>query len=344
MREAGIEKPNPRKQILNDMAELIRTKRLEGYRPIVMMDANGDYNRKTKRDEGLGEFMNESGLADQYYDRFPDSIRTYMYGNSRLDYILMDPLLVPAVVSIGYLGSHDAEISDHVQGYVDFDTKKLFSGKINRPMNPDGREFRLEQTNRTVKFIDTFIPSAKEVKLKEKVMTLAANFIKHGRSVKNVAAYQKLDQIFTDLALGSAHKVSRKNFGYTRSPELALNGRLVVIAKQMLDCKRRNAPLPQVTVKRAADLKVDTAGFESMTINQCRKAVTARQKALWNTQKNSEDERVEWLKGEAMERAKAAGDEDYEKRLKDMIVVAESRAANRKLKAMMKGTSKALDG
>ena len=67
MREAGIEKLNPRKQILADMAELIAAKRLEGYRPIIMMDANGDYNHATQGDNDLKEFITTSGLADPYH-------------------------------------------------------------------------------------------------------------------------------------------------------------------------------------------------------------------------------------------------------------------------------------
>jgi len=39
MRQAGYAKPNPRKQILDDMSKLINEKRLLGFRPIVMMDA-----------------------------------------------------------------------------------------------------------------------------------------------------------------------------------------------------------------------------------------------------------------------------------------------------------------
>ena len=82
-----------------------------------------------------------------------------------------------------------------------------------------------------------FIPMAKEAKLKEKVVKMAANFVKHGKSKKNVAMYQKLDKIFTQLALGAAHKVSKKKFGYYRNPEFAIQGRIFVLAKMILDCK-----------------------------------------------------------------------------------------------------------
>ena len=150
MREAGIEKPNPRQQILTDMAELIAEKRLEGYRPIVMMDANRHYNHPTQGDKALKDFVTATGLSDPYHERFPEQNRTYMYGSKRFDYILVDPLLVPAVKCVGYLGSHEGAYSDHVQGYVDFDTKILFQGILSRPIDFKSRKFRLEQMDRQV--------------------------------------------------------------------------------------------------------------------------------------------------------------------------------------------------
>ena len=43
LRAKGIEKPNPRKQILTDILTLIKQYRAFGFHPIVMLDANGDY-------------------------------------------------------------------------------------------------------------------------------------------------------------------------------------------------------------------------------------------------------------------------------------------------------------
>ncbi len=40
LRSEGVERPNPRKQLLRDLLKLIQDKRREGFRPIVMMDTN----------------------------------------------------------------------------------------------------------------------------------------------------------------------------------------------------------------------------------------------------------------------------------------------------------------
>ena len=72
-------------------------------------------------------------------------------------------------------------------------------------------------------------------------------------------------------------------------------------------------------------------------------AVNHQRKDLWEAQKRSEEGRMEWLQGEAMERAKAAGDSDWGSGLQQTIRVAKSRATNRKLGAIIKGRQSTLD-
>lgn len=43
--DAGIRNPNPRKLILEDIAKLMKEERERGYRSILMIDANGDYQQ-----------------------------------------------------------------------------------------------------------------------------------------------------------------------------------------------------------------------------------------------------------------------------------------------------------
>ena len=65
LRQEGVQKPNPRKDILTTLAELTEEKRREGYRPVLMMDANGDYTGP-KGDKHLQEFIRRTGLVDHY--------------------------------------------------------------------------------------------------------------------------------------------------------------------------------------------------------------------------------------------------------------------------------------
>ncbi|KAL7522205.1 hypothetical protein ACHAWF_000300, partial [Thalassiosira exigua] len=140
MRVAGVEDLNPRKQILKDIAALINKNRKEGWRPIVMMDANGDTHHDKDLDQDLVDFLEEANLKDPYYDKFPGQIRTYLYGNKRLDYIWMDEAYVPAIKAIGYLETHQGALTNHPAAYVDFYEDRLFKGITNRPIPMHSRE------------------------------------------------------------------------------------------------------------------------------------------------------------------------------------------------------------
>ena len=133
LRAKGVSNPNPRKQFLHDILTVIRAQRSKGFRPILMMDAHGDYTSEKQRDKDLGRFISEAGLVDPLWEKLGYSPRTYTRGRRRLDYILMDRGLCPSIKAIGNLGTHEAADSDHVLLYVDFDERRLFSGLINRP-------------------------------------------------------------------------------------------------------------------------------------------------------------------------------------------------------------------
>ena len=94
MRDAGVRDPNPRRQILKDLQSLIEEKRLHGYRLILLIDANGDYQQW--KDKGLQQFIDETQLDDPYASRFGHT-RTYIHGSSHLDYIFMDKALLPSI-------------------------------------------------------------------------------------------------------------------------------------------------------------------------------------------------------------------------------------------------------
>lgn len=338
MRKAGIEKPNPRKQILKDILKLIQQKRAEGFRPIVMMDANGDYQHAKDPDKDLAQFIRDAGLADPYIERYPEQIRTYMYGLKRIDYILIDPALVHAVRDIGYLGSHEGTFSDHVYAFVDFEEKLLFRGLINRPVPLHSREFRIEQKDKVQEFLVQLIKHLKKHKIKDRVFTLSKVFHRFGKTKQNVDKYQHLDREIRELAVAAASKVGKKKYGYMRNPTLTMQGRILILWKMILDCKRRRAPPTDEVKHRAKEYNLRLEESMEMSEKLIRKEVYRRKKDLWAAQKTCEEDRSEWLKGEAMNRAQAMGDKEWEAGLKRMIHTAESRAVNRKLTAITKGS------
>ncbi len=97
LRESGIKEPIPRHQILKDLTDLIDEKREQGFRPIVMMDANEDWVNESHKQQGnkLKRFMQQTQLVDPYYIKFGQNPRTCVSSTNRLDYILVDPALLP---------------------------------------------------------------------------------------------------------------------------------------------------------------------------------------------------------------------------------------------------------
>ena len=91
-----------------------------------------------------------------------------------------------------------------------------------------------------------------------------------------------------------------------------------------------------------AALNVNLAKFDTLSQVGLRKEVCMRRVALWKSQKIYEAARTEWLRKEVKERPAAAGDKDWEKKLDQMIQVAESRAIDGRLGVITKGVESRL--
>eukprot|EP00956_Cyclotella_meneghiniana_P000053 scaffold113_cov50-Cyclotella_meneghiniana.AAC.2 len=307
-REKGIEKPDPRQLILTDLTSLISEKRTKGFRPILMMDANEDWVKKSHPGNKLEEFMNDTQLIDPFYEAFKTSPRTYVNGSNRLDYILIDAGLQQAIRRQGYLGNLDANMSDHTMCYIDFDEKALFRGLINRPSEIHAREFLIEQDDKKLKFTTTARTQFLQHNIAERVFKLAAAFSEHGATDMNIATYQTLDKQIMEIVKCSMKKAARKDFGYMRSPDLTTAGQMLMLYKCIHSCKLRRQDAPQSLVKSAARLEVNIQDAMLMTVSQLRKAVTRRRKELWAIQKDCEQRRSNWIATLAEDRARAAGD------------------------------------
>ena len=234
MRKIGIKDPNPRQQILDDLCTLISEKRDRGYRPILMIDANGDY---TTKDKGLKNFLHKANLCDPFRDRYKGPTRTYLHGTSRIDYIFMDSALTQSIQRIGYLGTHEGAISDHVMAYVDMDQKSMFAGLIHRPPHVHSREILIEQDDKVQAFLRALRHQFDAHNFEHRVFAMAAQFTEHKGSAENISLYNKLYCQFLEIVKGVANEVGKKKFGYMRSPVLATAGNQVLMMRYIHDCK-----------------------------------------------------------------------------------------------------------
>jgi hypothetical protein len=242
-----------------------------------MMDANGDMHHPTKPDIELREFAEMAHLLD--YSTLHSS-RTFMWGEKRLDYILVDPSLIPAIKRIGYLGTHDGSDSDHVYAFMDINYRIAHQGLVHRPITTKSREFTLMQSNKVKSFLDGLIKSSKDDTYKERVDKLTRACLHHGPTPDNRRKYQQIYNTFIELAGLHTSKVARRKFGYERSPELTQKGAILLLHKHILDCKHQNCPVTP-SIQRCADLlNVNPHAVLAHETQQIQKMVTTQRQEL----------------------------------------------------------------
>ena len=343
MRQAGIQNPNPRQQLLDDLSKLIHKHRAEGFRPILMIDANGDYHSTTSPNKAFAEFILNTHLIDPFYDKFQTSPRTYLYGTKRIDYILTDPSISLSIRNIGYLGSHMGADSDHSLAYMDLDERQLFQGLINRPVPYHSRELQFTQADKVRVFIAALENKLDEHAFPHRVTQLADAFALTSSTPANITKYNNIYGEFLDLTRAMAKQTGKKKYGYNRSPTLTSTGQLLLLYKHVHDCKRRNVELTPSILSRCEKYDIPYIMLQEMTIPQLRKKITSLRKDHWDSKKHNETLRAEWLTQVAQDRARALDDPDWERKLKEMKRTVTTNAMNRKLTAILKGTRGVLD-
>lgn len=80
MRAAGIlQNLNPRRRFFTDLLWQIKKQRELGFRPIIMLDANGDWN---DNDSDFRDFLSDANLVNIFHHKFGMSPRTYMFSDN----------------------------------------------------------------------------------------------------------------------------------------------------------------------------------------------------------------------------------------------------------------------
>ena len=174
---------DPRLRVLQDLRLLIDNKRSQGFRPIVMLDANDDWTHD-KQGQQFQTFMTECNSTNPLHDKFQSSgitSSTYTCRSRRIDYILVDTTISSSITNIGSLGLHEGIISDHVMLYMDCNENVLCRGIQNCPVISPSREFILEQADKCEAFVLAFQKFASEKKFKERAIALS-KAMHHGQN------------------------------------------------------------------------------------------------------------------------------------------------------------------
>ena len=121
-----------------------------------------------------------------------------------------------------------------------------------------------------------------------------------------------------ECMLSSAKKVSKKKFGYQRSPKLTKAGTELHFLKAVVSSKAKKRKLGSKQLHQAELCSIDLEMVANLSARDARKQVrTARQK-LWDVQKDATRARIEWLETNAQNISKAAGEIDWEGKMKTM--------------------------
>jgi hypothetical protein len=137
--QQGHEYPNPRKQILLDLKELVLTSIGRGYDVCISMDANEELD---SRNHQFSEWAEQCGLISvheefydiNYYDSNPIP-STFERGENKIDYILCTPRLFSCIESVSIEPMNAGTVSDHRALIVDFNTEKLLGQTLNIAKN-----------------------------------------------------------------------------------------------------------------------------------------------------------------------------------------------------------------
>jgi hypothetical protein len=323
--------------------ELINNEQREGFRPIICMDANEDWSSRTGTQSA--EFIRDAGLSDPLCDRFyQDGVTptTYARGSQRIDYILFDEALVPAIKAIGTLGLHEAMVSDHVMVYADLDEAMLFEGLVNRPVRVPNRKFILAQADKQKVFLEAFKEQAKDCPFSEHVHRLRAELGTHGESPALALQYNNLDREIQRRIIECASKHVKKKVGYNRSKALGRAGQCVSFWKSVHSSRLRRCPPPPHCHEMAVQLGIEMSSVQVMPKHEIRKHLRAAVEGLRGIQYAASEHRQQEFEENARDVAKAAGELDWKKHMEMMLTQERQREVNRKLTSMVKGLHQGL--
>ena len=139
LRRNGYAKPNPRKQLWDDLSEYMHHQTHDHTAFIVLIDANESY---TTKNSSLAQWARDHSLIDAHmhlHDISTD-IPTHIRGTHRIDYILCSTSIIEYVQKAGILSYHVLSSTDHRSLYVDIDLQLFLRSHPPPSLTPAHRE------------------------------------------------------------------------------------------------------------------------------------------------------------------------------------------------------------
>jgi hypothetical protein len=134
----------PTRSFVTDISKLIVGFQNDGHTIHLSLDAN----EASGLQSGVDRIMRQSNFLDAHSLCSSDPRpmpATYQRGSTKIDFVLISPRLVDAVIGVSILPLHDGYTSDHRALLVDYDASLLFGGPTSPIVAP--LERRLASTN-----------------------------------------------------------------------------------------------------------------------------------------------------------------------------------------------------
>jgi len=146
-------------------------------------------------------------LALQHSTRpFPAS---HIRGSKRIDFLLVTPRLLPAVLNSGSMAFHSLFHSDHCAYYLDFEALLLFVDPAYGTEPPSYRRLQLSDPRLKNQYQDKLHSQLEYHKIYDKVRALQSSSDSGLWSSKETATYQMVDQLITEAMLYAERNTGR---------------------------------------------------------------------------------------------------------------------------------------
>jgi hypothetical protein len=245
LRSQGVEHPNPRQQILDDLTEFARPHVQAGNEILLMMDANDTLDSKP-----MDKFMDELELWDLMEDHLPAAPpTTYQRGRKKIDHIVGTKGMLLATIRAYVIPfGGDTPKSDHAICGIDFSLDNLCgisAESLHDPTHPSARQLWSTDIKAAKKYVELVERRIAEENLEERTNTLITRCYKTGKCTDaDERILNAIDNKLTDILLWAESKCKHAH-GHAWSPLLANAGRTVIAAKWNLsNIMHGRTPIP----------------------------------------------------------------------------------------------------
>lgn len=193
----------PRDSFVHDLQAFITQVQLAGEDIVLAGDFNEEMGTATS---GMDRLAATCGLVDLFSTRTGSQSHpaTYQRGTKRLDYILISPRLLPAVIAAGYDPFGYRLPSDHRGMYLDFSTEALFQQDHPELAPVAHRDFTTKSPETVRTYVNAKTKYMVEHRFFERLQALANS------SAPNHELAESLDRDFQRAACHAAKKCTRR--------------------------------------------------------------------------------------------------------------------------------------